>query len=44
MTGGTLPFTGSLFTTPLSVLGLILTLAGWVGRKVGLRKDAAPER
>jgi hypothetical protein len=43
MSGGTLPFTGSLFTTPLSLLGLVLTLAGWIGRKAGARKAATPE-
>lgn len=40
MSGGTLPFTGSLFTAPLSLLGLILTLSGWLGRKLG-RGDAS---
>jgi hypothetical protein len=27
---GDLPFTGSIFTLPLIVLGLVLTFAGWV--------------
>ncbi|TML70643.1 MAG: LPXTG cell wall anchor domain-containing protein [Actinobacteria bacterium] len=31
---GELPFTGSIFTLPLVVLGLTLTLAGWVLRRV----------
>ena len=35
MSGGTLPFTGSLFTAPLSLLGLVLTLTGWLGSKLG---------
>lgn len=34
MSGGTLPFTGSLFTTPLAVLGLVLTFTGWLGSKI----------
>ena len=32
---GELPFTGSIFTLPLLVLGLTLTLAGWVVRRLG---------
>lgn len=35
MSGGTLPFTGSVFTAPLALLGLVLTLSSWVGRKLG---------
>lgn len=27
---GVLPFTGSLFTLPLAILGALLTAAGWV--------------
>jgi hypothetical protein len=34
MYGGELPFTGSLFTLPLIVLGLILSLGGWVGGRL----------
>ncbi|CAN5905934.1 hypothetical protein BH23ACT10_BH23ACT10_19820 [soil metagenome] len=37
MSGGTLPFTGSLFTAPLALLGLVLTFSGWLGSKLGLR-------
>lgn len=33
MYGGELPFTGSVFTLPLVVLGLVLTLAGFVVRR-----------
>lgn len=33
MYGGELPFTGSVFTLPLVVLGLVLTLAGFVLRR-----------
>jgi hypothetical protein len=40
MSGGTLPFTGSLFTAPLSLLGLALTTSGWIGKKLGSRRGA----
>jgi LPXTG-motif cell wall-anchored protein len=30
---GELPFTGSIFTLPLIVIGLTLTLAGWILRR-----------
>jgi LPXTG-motif cell wall-anchored protein len=35
MYGGELPFTGSVFTLPLLVIGLLLTLGGWILRRVG---------
>lgn len=34
MYGGELPFTGSVFTLPLIVLGLMLSLGGWVGNRL----------
>jgi hypothetical protein len=34
MYGGDLPFTGSLFTLPLIVLGLVLSLGGWVADRL----------
>lgn len=37
MSGGTLPFTGSVFTAPLALLGLVLTFSGWLGSKLGVR-------
>lgn len=43
MSGGTLPFTGSLFTAPLSLLGLVLTMSGWIGKKLVKGKAAKPE-
>jgi hypothetical protein len=30
---GDLPFTGSIFTLPLIVLGLVLTFGGWVAAR-----------
>ena len=33
MYGGELPFTGNVFTLPLIVLGVLLTLGGWVLRR-----------
>ena len=33
MYGGELPFTGSVFTLPLLVVGLLLSLGGWVLRR-----------
>ncbi len=36
---GVLPFTGSVFTAPMAALGLILTFAGWVLLRLGLRED-----
>jgi hypothetical protein len=39
-TGETLlPFTGSVFTAPIAFLGLVLTFAGWVVLRLGLRED-----
>jgi hypothetical protein len=35
MYGGELPFTGSVFTLPLVLLGLVLTVAGVVMRRLG---------
>lgn len=35
MYGGELPFTGSVFTLPLVVLGLVLSAAGFVLRRLG---------
>jgi hypothetical protein len=35
---GDLPFTGSLFTLPLIIVGAILSLAGWA---LGRRRPAA---
>jgi hypothetical protein len=32
MYGGELPFTGSVFTLPLVLFGLVLTVAGFVTR------------
>ena len=34
-----LPFTGSVFTAPIAFLGFILTLAGWLLLRLGLRED-----
>lgn len=34
-----LPFTGSVFTAPVAVLGLILTFVGWALLRLGLRED-----
>jgi hypothetical protein len=34
MSGGSLPFTGSLLTLPLTVIGLVLSIAGWALRRV----------
>jgi LPXTG-motif cell wall-anchored protein len=31
--GGELPFTGNVFTLPLVLIGLALTLGGWVLRR-----------
>jgi len=36
---GELPFTGSIFTLPLLMIGMTLTLAGWVVRRLA-REDA----
>jgi LPXTG-motif cell wall-anchored protein len=33
MYGGELPFTGSVFTLPLVILGLVLSIAGWIMRR-----------
>jgi hypothetical protein len=33
MYGGELPFTGSFFTLPLIVLGLILSVSGWIANR-----------
>jgi hypothetical protein len=35
MYGGELPFTGNIFTLPLIILGLCLTLGGWALRRLG---------
>jgi hypothetical protein len=34
-----LPFTGSVFTAPIAILGLVLTLVGWALLRLGLRED-----
>jgi hypothetical protein len=34
-----LPFTGSVFTAPIAILGLVLTFAGWALLRLGLRED-----
>jgi hypothetical protein len=34
MYGGELPFTGSVFTLPLVLFGLLLTVAGFVTRRL----------
>jgi hypothetical protein len=36
---GVLPFTGSVFTAPIAVLGLLLTFGGWALLRLGLRED-----
>ena len=36
---GRLAFTGSLFALPLTVLGLLLTLAGWLMVKLADRRQ-----
>jgi hypothetical protein len=36
---GELPFTGSIFTLPLILLGLVLTFAGWVGTRLERAKS-----
>jgi LPXTG-motif cell wall-anchored protein len=41
MYGGELPFTGSVFTLPLVLAGLVLTLAGWVLRRSGRERGRA---
>jgi len=33
MYGGELPFTGNVFTLPLIIVGLVLTLGGWLLRR-----------
>jgi hypothetical protein len=33
--GAVLPFTGSFFTLPIAVLGLVLTALGWLLRRLG---------
>jgi hypothetical protein len=35
----TLPFTGSVFTAPIAILGLVLTFVGWALFRLGLRED-----
>jgi LPXTG-motif cell wall-anchored protein len=40
MYGGELPFTGSIFTLPLVILGLVLTVGGWLLRRVGRGQQA----
>jgi hypothetical protein len=34
MSGGSLPFTGSLLTLPLMLVGMVLSVAGWVTRRM----------
>lgn len=34
-----LPFTGSVFTAPIAILGLVLTFVGWALLRLGLRED-----
>jgi hypothetical protein len=36
---GVLPFTGSVFTAPIAVLGLLLTFGGWALLRLGLREE-----
>jgi hypothetical protein len=36
---GVLPFTGSIFTAPIAVLGLLLTFGGWALLRLGLREE-----
>jgi LPXTG-motif cell wall-anchored protein len=31
--GGELPFTGNVFTLPLVIIGLVLTVGGWLLRR-----------
>lgn len=38
MYGGELPFTGSVFTLPLLVLGVVLSIGGWFGDQVRQRR------
>jgi hypothetical protein len=38
MYGGELPFTGSVFTLPLLVLGVILSVGGWFGGHLKARR------
>jgi hypothetical protein len=38
---GRLAFTGSLFALPLTVLGTVLTLAGWVLTRLADRKKVS---
>jgi hypothetical protein len=37
MYGGELPFTGSVFTLPLVILGLVLSIAGWIIRRASCK-------
>ncbi len=41
MYGGELPFTGNVFTLPLIIIGLVLTLAGWVLRRTSRESEAS---
>jgi hypothetical protein len=36
---GVLPFTGSVFTAPIAMLGLLLTFGGWALLRLGLREE-----
>lgn len=36
---GVLPFTGSIFTAPIAMLGLLLTFGGWALLRLGLREE-----
>ena len=39
--GTELPFTGSVLTVPLAILGLLLTMGGFVLRKTGMGANRA---
>lgn len=36
---GVLPFTGSVFTAPIAILGLLLTFGGWALLRLGLTEE-----
>ena len=39
MYGGELPFTGNVFTLPLIIIGLVLTLGGWILRRTSRQTE-----
>lgn len=39
--GEALPFTGSLLTIPLAIVGLVLTFAGWLVHRFGRERVSA---